>query len=42
MVAQGLGEELEASRRKWQADLARAADRLHAATAKARSLPCCG
>ena len=31
---QSLEEELEASQRKWQADLARAAERLNAAQAK--------
>ena len=39
MLLQGLGEELESSRRKWQADLARSAERLHAASAKVRT-PC--
>ena len=36
MLLQSLGEELEASRCKWQSDLSRATERLHAATAKVR------
>ena len=37
---QSLGEEMEASQRKWQADISRAAERLSAAQTKVQALMC--